>query len=365
MKVTCTSPHMAIKSAQSTDFLKNILKDLGENIDVDFTLSIFNKIKNLSPISPLEEEFMTKLLKSKKFDLIFNNYFQNLEFSKNSKKKLSKKSILKYFEILKTKSRIIDILNKAWGEDFYISEGITYLKINNNWEKNSYLELIEIYGDYWIFLDIRSQKYKLVNYKNKETKIESKSELSFNHIDSCEDFIFVNTDDNSKNEYVLVWENIVQFWKNSEIIENKYGMFFIDYSSSLIIYYDKQTWKIIHRDFGDLEFIESFDNLLLQLSKPVYLWGKKSQSEDLYSNWFVQLFDVFKNKVVLSDIHIWAYCIIEDKLIYLSSDCRNINYYNLVKNKLETFEFENFDWYDHEKSPYNNFIKLIKKETIK
>lgn len=364
MKITCTSPHMAIKSAQSTDFLKNILKEIDTEIDIDFTLTIFNKIKNLSPISPLEDEYMTKLIRSKKFDLIFTNLFQNLDFTLNSKKGLSKKGIIQYFEILKTKSRIIDILNKIWWEDFYNSDWITYLKLNNHWEKNSYLELIELYWDYWIFLDIKSQKYKLVNYKDKDVKIESKSELSFNHIDSCEEFVFINTDDYSKVEYVMIWENIVQFWKNSQILENKYWVYFIDYHTSSIIYYDKETSKIIHREFWDLEFVESFDNLLLQFSKPVYVWWKKSQSENSFSNGFNQLYDVFKNKVILSEIHVWAYYIDENYLIYLSSDCLNINYYNLSKNKLETKIFSEIEWYDENISEYSNFIKLIKKETI-
>lgn len=364
MKITCSSTYTALISAKSSDCFNSILKKINSNINWEYALSVFNKIKTLIPISQEEENFISWLINSSEFDLVFDEFLKTLDIPEKNKNILTKKSFLVSFDILTLKSRVIDILNHIWNEKYFSCEWKTYLKIDNKWEKNIYLELIEKYEDYWVFIDIKSWKFKLLNLDNNEIVLESKTEIFFNRNKLTSDWMLISTWIECKNDYLLYNNQIVSFSKKSEVIENNYSIFFIDFSTSQIIQLDKDTSKITYKDFSPNEFLQINKNYLLEFLPSVFIWNKLDNNTDSsYSNWSLQLYDIFKNKLLLHDIHEWTYYFKWDLFIYLSTDLKYLNYFNLTTKQNTSQLFSEVLWFNNSLSSFQNFKNLQKNET--
>lgn len=243
MKIHCNSSFSAIKSKNSSLIFEKILNEL--NIESsDEVLKIFNKLKNLSPITQEEENLLLNVIRSKEFIDIYNKISIDFTFSNKSKEEVIKySSLLTTILGLITKSRIIEKLESS-DKDYIVSE-IWKKHFKLFLEKWNYifLEEVDCFNEYVICRDLRSWKYRVIDTETSRILIESRWIINFNNNNNSFWFwIFVSWE-NNKNYFCFDTYSIC-FSQESTIYEWKFFFFIIDPVSWIINRIDKKTFQL-------------------------------------------------------------------------------------------------------------------------
>lgn len=318
--VTCNNPFDIIKNHGSTVVFLNILKEIWVD-NIDELIWIFNKIKTLRPITTQEEQIISEVIKSNEFKLGYEKIKQNLEFSRKNKENLDFDNLLEEFNIFITKCRVVEILEVQNEYDVEKDWKIfTKLKIN---EKYVILEIVDRFEDYFIWIDVISRRYKVVNEEENTVLLKTKDKISFDKTKELNSWIFLIWEE--KN-YFCCNNFDLRFSKDSEIYDSHYSTFIIDWKKNLIYQIDKKSDKLttVELFWNILDFNNWF---LLYFINPIgFKW---KHNEKFVSDWTINFYDISKNKDIFQNIHLKYFEFIWNNFIAFSFDKKYIYYFDL------------------------------------
>lgn len=354
MEIICNSPASVIRSKKSSDIIAFILKELCfENADE--ILCIFNKVKTLIPIDNEDKNKILDFIESDNFRTEYEKIQTTFIVNQRKIQNIDFNNLIISFHHFITKSRVIEILEKNGRETLFENKK-KYLKIRKNNNKFLYLEIIEEKGNYSLWTDIRSWKYKIVNNID-NILLETKEKIIFDWDKDFTDlgsFLIWDWDYN----YFCSDNFSIHFSKNSHIHNSKYEISIIDPKFSIIHQIDKKTNRlsIIHISWDILDIKKWYILYFINC-----LWYKWPNNEKITTEWSLNVYSCEKNKEVIHNIHHKYYELSDEKFIWLSFDLSCIYIFDFTFKKLKTINIDEIDFLYAWLSSDMLWIKILEK----